>query len=142
MPQTPSENFFSEALRLQLEARRYFDRFDQDRSVELSQRCIEFSIKGILLIYRTKFPYTHDPAPDLRKVVDLPDWFRMRIPRIELWSRLLADTRAFAVYGDAALGVPAKDIIDRKFADAALNAAAEIYADCFRVASERKSAGN
>lgn len=134
--QTSAENFLGEAFKLGSEARDFLSHYDNNRATEFSQRRIEFSVKAVLLVARTKFPYTHDPASDLRKVESLPEWFRRKIPRIELWSRLLADARAFAIYGDVGLGVPPREIIDRKLAEAAVDAASEIYADCLRLANE------
>ncbi|MBI2917074.1 MAG: HEPN domain-containing protein [Chloroflexi bacterium] len=135
-PQTSAENFLREASKLSDEAEAFLRNLEHYRALEFSQRSVEFSIKSVLLRYGVTFQYTHHPAPDLRKVVGLPEWFKRKVPQVELYSRLLSAARSYATYGDVELAVPPGEIIDQKLAQFAVAAAWSTYSDCSRLSNE------
>ena len=81
----------------------------------------------------------HDVSGDLINVCDkYPDWFKAKVPRISLMSRILTSLSIPAKYGDEMLNVSAKNIFERPEAEALMGIAKQVYYDCDRLFYETR----
>jgi len=114
-------------------------RFDWPLCILRSAECVEFSLKAILGIVVGDYKRAHDVSGDLISAYDkFPEWFRTKVPRISLVSRVFTFLSLPAKYGDELLKVSPKSIFERPEAQAYLDIAKRVYWDCNRLFGEIK----
>jgi len=75
--------------------------------VRQSQEAVELALKASLRIVGVEPPKWHDVGPALKANKErFPSWFRDRIGRLALISRLLRHEREPSMYGDEESGIP------------------------------------
>lgn len=122
------------------EARDSSKRFDWPLCILRSAECVEFSLKAILGVVVGDYKRKHDVSGDLISAYDkFPEWFRTKISRISLVSRVFTFLSLQAKYGDELLKVSPKSIFERPEAQAYLQIAEQVYFDCNRLFYEIKS---
>lgn len=134
-----SRDYLDRAHTLLGEARGSSKRWDWPLCVLRSQECVEFSLKAILKLVGRNYKREHDVSGDLISAYEeFPDWFRTKVSRISLISRVFGELSLPAKYGDELLKVSPKGIFDRPEAQAYQDFAEHVYLDCNRLFWEIK----
>lgn len=135
-----SQDFLDRAYASLREAEDCSKRFDWPLCALRSAECVEFSLKAILRAVVGDYKREHDVSGDLINAYDkFPEWFRAKVPRISLISRLFTHLSLPAKYGDELLKVSPKDIFERPESQAYLAVAKQVYFDCNRLFHEIKN---
>ncbi|MHB8105708.1 MAG: HEPN domain-containing protein [Dehalococcoidales bacterium] len=125
------------------EAEESLRRYDWPLCVLRSAECVEFSLKAILRLADSEYKREHDVSGVLINAYDkFPEWFRAKLPRISLFSRVFSYISLSAKYGDELLKVSPKMLFDRPEAQAYLEFTRQTYHDCYRLFSEFKKPGS
>jgi len=104
-----------------------------------SAESVEFSLKAILRLAAGSYKREHDVSGDLTNSFDkFPKWFKAKVPRISVVSRVLTSLSIPARYGDEMLNVSAKNLFERDEAETYMKIAKQIYYDCDRLFYEMK----
>jgi len=134
-----SRDFLDRASTSLREAEDSSKKFDWSLCTLRSAECVEFSLKAILGTVVGDYKRSHDVSGDLINAYDkFPEWFKAKVPRISLISRLFTLLSLPAKYGDELLKVSPKNIFERPEAQAYLDVAKQVYWDCDRLFYEIK----
>ena len=122
------------------QAEQCLNQFDYSTSIHRISECIELSLKAVIKLITSESPsHTHDVSGDLGRILDkFPEWFKERVPRFALLSKIVADLRLFAIYGYEAMNAPAKKLFSRYEAEAYIEGAKEVLCDCERLYCEEQ----
>lgn len=135
-----SRDFLDRAYTSLREAEDCGKKFDWPLCTLRSAECVEFSVKAILITVVGNYKRDHDVSGDLINAYDkFPEWFKAKVPRISLTSRLFSLISLSAKYGDELLKVSPKSIFKQIEAEAFRNVAKEVYWDCNKLFHEIKS---
>jgi HEPN domain-containing protein len=135
-----SRDFLDRAYTSLREAEDCTKKFDWPLCTLRSAECVEFSLKAILGAVVGDYKRVHDVSGDLISAYDkFPEWFKVKVSRISLISRLFTFISLPAKYGDELLKVSPKKIFERPEAQAYLDVAKQVYWDCDRLFHEIKS---
>jgi HEPN domain-containing protein len=135
-----SQDFLDRAYNSLGEAENSSKRFDWPLCILRSAECVEFSLKAILVVAVGDYSRKHDVSGDIISAYDkFPGWFKEKVPRISLLSRVFTFLSVPAKYGDGLLKASPKSIFKQTEAEAFRNAAKEVYWDCNRLFYEIKS---
>ncbi|MBA7591336.1 hypothetical protein ES708_33490 [subsurface metagenome] len=136
-----SQDFLDRAYTSFREAESCSKRFDWPLCILRSAECVEFSVKAILRTVVGDYEREHDVSGDLINAYDrFPEWFKEKVPRISLMSRLFTLLSLRAKYGDELLQVSPKKIFEQPEAQVYLDVAKQVYFDCNRLFREIKVA--
>lgn len=129
-----SRDYLDRAYALLREAEGSHGRSDWPLCVLRSAECLEFSLKAILGVVGIEYEHRHDVSGDILGAYEkFPKWFRAKVPRISMVSRVLSIVSIPAKYGDELLKVSPKSIFERPEAQAYLDIAKQVYWDCNRL---------
>ena len=107
-----------------------------DDAVYSSQMAVEQSAKAILIALGIDFPKEHDVSivfEDLAKRLDMPEWFRSKVPEIVKAVAELAEMRGLAGYGfEQGIGVE----YFKDYAPEAFKKASEVHEACSKLLRE------
>jgi len=107
-----------------------------DDAVYSSQMAVEQSAKAVLIALGIDFPKEHDVSivfEELAKRLDIPDWFRRKVPEIVEAVAELAEVRGLAGYGfEEGIGVE----YFRDYAPEAFEKAREVHEACSKLLRE------
>ena len=107
-----------------------------DDAVYSSQMAVEQSAKAVLIALGIDFPKEHDVSivfEDLAKRVDIPSWFKSKIPEIAKAIAELAEIRGLAGYGfEQGIGVE----YFRNYAPEAFRRAEQAHEACAKLLTE------
>jgi HEPN domain-containing protein len=113
---------------------------DWSGSVEAAQHCIEISIKSLYLLVGLQYPETHDPATELKKVMenlrDLRsnwDYLWREIARMRWICKMWEWIHTSSVYG--CLDITANKIFNGKDAKIAIDYAEDVHSNCKQILS-------
>jgi len=107
-----------------------------DDAVFSSQMAVEQSAKAVLIALGIDFPKEHDVSivfEDLAKRLDMPEWFRSKVPEIVKAVAELAEMRGLAGYGfEQGIGVE----YFKDYAPEAFKKAREVHEACSKLLGE------
>ena len=107
-----------------------------DDAVYSSQMAVEQSAKAVLIALGIDFPKEHDVSivfEDLAKRLDMPEWFRRKVPEIGKAVAELAEIRGLAGYGfEQGIGVE----YFKDYAPEAFKKAREVHDACSKLLTE------
>jgi len=107
-----------------------------DDAVYSSQMAVEQSAKAVLIVLGIDFPKEHDVSivfEALSKRIDMPEWFRRKVPEIGKAVAELAELRGLAGYGfEQGIGVE----YFKDYAPEAIKKAREVHEACFKLLNE------
>jgi len=107
-----------------------------DDAVYSSQMAVEQSAKAVLIALGIDFPKEHDVSivfEDLAKRLDMPEWFRSKVPEIVKAVAELAEMRGLAGYGfEQGIGVE----YFKDYAPEAFKKAREVHEACSKLLRE------
>ena len=107
-----------------------------DDAVFSSQMAVEQSAKAVLIALGIDFPKEHDVSivfEDLAKRLDMPEWFRSKVPEIVKAVAELAEMRGLAGYGfEQGIGVE----YFKDYAPEAFKKAREVHEACSKLLRE------
>jgi len=107
-----------------------------DDAVFSSQMAVEQSAKAVLIALGIDFPKEHDVSivfEDLAKRLDMPEWFRSKVPEIVKAVAELAEMRGLAGYGfEQGIGVE----YFKDYAPEASKKAREVHEACSKLLRE------
>jgi len=107
-----------------------------DDAVYSSQMAVEQSAKAVLIALGIDFPKEHDVSiayEDLAKRLDIPEWFRSKVPEIVKAIAELAEMRGLAGYGFEQ-GIEVEYFKD--YAPEAFKRAKEVHEACSKLLGE------
>ncbi|MEM0053593.1 MAG: HEPN domain-containing protein [Nitrososphaeria archaeon] len=100
--------------------------------VRCSQECVELSLKASLRLLGIEYPKKHDVSRILLlNRSRFPEWFP--VDEFAKVSRVLAEKREPAVYGDELRLIPSSILFDKGQAEDALKSAEKVYSFCLRL---------
>lgn len=135
-----SRDYLDRAYNSLREAEDSHKRWDWPLCILRSAECVEFSLKAILRVVVGDYKREHDVSGDLIGAYDkFPEWFKAKVARISLVSRVFTFISLPAKYGDELLKVSPKGIFEQPEAQAYLGIAKQVYWDCNRLFGEIKS---
>jgi HEPN domain-containing protein len=107
-----------------------------DDAVYASQMAVEQSAKAVLIALGIDFPKEHDVSiafEELAKRLDIPEWFRRKVPGIVRAVAELAEMRGLAGYGfEQGIGVE----YFKEYAPEAHKKAEELHEACSKLLGE------
>jgi HEPN domain-containing protein len=104
-------------------------------AIRSSQECVELSLKASLRLMGVEYPKKHDVSRILLAYGHrFPKWFP--IERFARESRVLAEKRELAMYGDELRSIPASTLFDREGAREAFESARGVFDACSRLLRE------
>ena len=113
---------------------------DWSGSVEAAQHCIEISVKSLYLMVGLQYPETHDPANELKKVMEKLrglrsywDYLWREIARMRWICKMWEWIHTSSVYG--CLDIPANKIFNEKDAKIAIDYAEDVNSNCKQILS-------
>lgn len=128
-----AEDYIRRAKRYLREAENAFSEGDFASTIRRSQECIELSVKSVLRAVGIEFPREHDVSDVLLELnVDMPDWFKEKVPEIARIMSEITPKRGVSMYGLERELRPASDIFSEEDASAELENANEVHSDCDR----------
>ena len=105
-------------------------------ALRLSQECVELSLKAALKLVGIEYPKVHDVSDVLLDHRDrFPEWFREEVEFMAEASSSLAAKRELAFYGGEEALLTPEDVISRREAERAVEAARKILSLCTRLLS-------
>ncbi|MCX8188698.1 MAG: HEPN domain-containing protein [Nitrososphaeria archaeon] len=100
--------------------------------VRCSQECVELSLKASLRLLGIEYPKKHDVSRIiLINRGRFPEWFP--VEEFAKVSRVLAEKREPAVYGDELKLIPSSILFDKSQAEDALRSAEKVYSVCLKL---------
>ncbi|MFQ5763061.1 MAG: HEPN domain-containing protein, partial [Candidatus Bathyarchaeia archaeon] len=124
------------------EAEAAFTDGDYATCVRRSQETVEMSLKGVLRMLGLEYPTRHDVGDALAELsdrTDLPEWFRSAVPQMTRASRILAEKRGPAFYGDETAGTPPSALFEIKDGEEALSTARRVQSMCRRIVESEET---
>jgi HEPN domain-containing protein len=116
-------------------------RGDCPTSVLRSAEAVEFALKAAIRLVGGAYDRKHDVSNALAKAFpDFPPWFKDKVPRFRLLSRIFTSLSLDAKYGDEMLGTPPKVLFSEREARAYLESASEVLNESLRLLREKGSA--
>lgn len=113
---------------------------DWSGSVEAAQHCIEISVKSLYLMVGVEYPETHDPATELKKVMEklrdlrsYSNYLWREISRMRWICKMWEWIHTSSVYG--CLDIPANKIFNEKDAKTAIDYADDVHSKCRQILS-------
>jgi len=106
-------------------------------TIRSSQECVELSLKAALRLMAIEYPKKHDVSRILLMNRErFPEWF----PTMEFakMSRMLAEKREPAMYGDELRKIPASVLFDETEAREALRIARRVHSFCLKLHKEAR----
>jgi len=107
-----------------------------DDAVYSSQMAVEQSAKALLIALGIDYPKEHDVSivfEALTKRIDIPEWFKRKVPEIAKAMAELAEIRGLAGYGfEEGIGVE----YFKDYAPEAIKKAREVYEACSKLLKE------
>jgi HEPN domain-containing protein len=99
--------------------------------VRQSQECVELALKATLRLVGVEYPKVHDVG-DVLKLEErrFPQDFRRNVEFFAEVSRVLAEKRELAMYGDEEVGLTPLQLFTRDDAKQALEQAKQVFASC------------
>ena len=130
-----SRDYIQRARRLLVDANACMNRQDYALCVLRSAEAVEFSLKAALHAINKVPSPNHEVSSDLADEQDgFPEWFRVRLPRYMMLSKLFTHVSLPAKYGDTKIAAPPSIIFDAPEAGALLNIATDVFLFCERLA--------
>lgn len=132
-----SRDYLARARILMGEAEEACKKWDWALSILRSAECVEFSLKAIVRLVASSHKREHDVSGDLANAFNkFPEWFKAKVPRMNVVSRTLTSLSIPAKYGDEMLNVSSKNLFERAEAEAYMTIARQVYNDCNRLFHE------
>lgn len=126
-----AEDYIRRAGRYLREAENAFSEGDYASTIRRAQECIELSVKSVLRAAGIEFPREHDVSEVLLELdVEMPEWFKAKIPRIAKIMRDITPKRGISMYGLERELKPASAIFSEEDARVELKNASEVHLDC------------
>ncbi len=111
---------------------RVIERGNYAYTVRAAQECVELSLKAVLRLVGVEYPKQHDVSRVLLTFKErFPKWFN--VEAYAEVSRLLAEKREPAMYGDELRMAPAATLFEKADAEDALGNAKAIHRDCMKL---------
>jgi hypothetical protein len=128
-----AEDYIRKAKRYLREAENACSEGDFASTIRRSQECIELSVKSVLRAVGIEFPKEHDVSEVLLELnVDMPTWFKDKVPEIARIMREITPKRGISMYGLEHELKPASDIFSEEDARVELENANEVHSNCDR----------
>ncbi len=125
------EDFIKKADRCLNQGKECFSNLEYDMSISRSYECIEFALKAVLIMVNGSYPQEHDVGIGLRDIYSkVPEYFKNKIPRFVVISKISRNLHTFAKYGYESLGASPKTLFEKHNAEAAIKDADEVLLHC------------
>ncbi|MDJ0269045.1 MAG: HEPN domain-containing protein [Aigarchaeota archaeon] len=116
-------------------AKREYNEGSPAYAIRSSQECVELALKGALRLVGIEYPKKHDVSNVLLRFADrCPRWFE--VEKMAKISRIVAEKREPAMYGDELSTNPADMLFTRDEAKEAFNMTREVLENVSRLISE------
>jgi HEPN domain-containing protein len=121
------------------EARDLYESNDYPYCIIRAKECIELTLKAVFILVGEKYPKKHDVSKELTKISEkFPEWFKEKLAKIKLSSKLSEEWKNLAMYGDEELGLSPERIFNYLEAKLILKHAEAISSDFLRLLIEYK----